>query len=77
MIYNFCKTNPDLQIHGLSPRLQVTEMIYEEFLENIILTDKEMAQTLIIVVAPICLRISIDVFVLDLRDANSVSNNLP
>jgi hypothetical protein len=75
MIYNFCKNNPDLQIDGLALQTQVTEMLFQEFLENVILEDKQLARSLIFVVAPLCLRISINVLVLDMKDNISVLCN--
>lgn len=75
MIYNFIESNHALDISGRSLDKLISDseqMIVQEFMEGIILTDKQDARSTILLLVPLVLRIEIDIFVLDLNDKISV-----
>lgn len=76
---NFIKLNPDVKINGMALNEAVLfgdNILLDEFKENIVLQNNEDARTVVFAIAPVVLRIQIDIVVLQLTGRVTVFNDL-
>lgn len=70
MIHTFISLNKSIKLQDINIQegIQPDAKSIEEYLENIVLKEREEARTIIIVITPLVLRISLEVILLDFYD---------